>query len=45
LWDEARVFKGLTFFSEGTKAPIITGKNIKRYKISNDELLIFSNYD
>ncbi len=45
LWDEARVFKGLTIFSEGTKAPVINAKIIKRHKISNDELLIFSNYD
>ncbi len=45
LWDEARVFKGLTIFYEGTKAPVINAKIIKRHKISNDELLIFSNYD
>ena len=45
LWDEARVFKSLTIFSKGTKAPIINGKVIKQHKILNDELLIFSNYD
>lgn len=45
LWDEARVFKSLTIFSTGTKAPIFKGKIIKQHKISNDELLIFSNYD
>ncbi len=45
LWDEARVFKGETTFSSGTKAPIITGKIAKKQKIESDELLIYSNYD
>lgn len=43
LWDEARVFKGLTFFSDGTKAPKIIGKITERKKIISDELTIYSN--
>lgn len=45
LWDEARVFKGISFFSEGTKAPKISGKITENKKIISDELLIFTNYD
>lgn len=42
LWDEARVFKGITHFSSGTIAPKITGKIIKEQKIGCDQLLIYS---
>jgi diaminohydroxyphosphoribosylaminopyrimidine deaminase/5-amino-6-(5-phosphoribosylamino)uracil reductase len=30
LWDEARVFKGTTLFSNGTKAPRLNGKYVKK---------------
>jgi diaminohydroxyphosphoribosylaminopyrimidine deaminase/5-amino-6-(5-phosphoribosylamino)uracil reductase len=45
LWDEARVFRGTTLFSSGTKAPIITGKIVSKNTIERDELLIYLNYD
>ncbi|MEC4005457.1 bifunctional diaminohydroxyphosphoribosylaminopyrimidine deaminase/5-amino-6-(5-phosphoribosylamino)uracil reductase RibD [Flavobacterium sp. SUN052] len=45
LWDEARVFKGRINFKNGTKAPKINFKNIKRQQILEDELLIFFNHD
>ena len=45
LWDEARVFRGTTLFSSGTKAPIITGKIVPKNTIERDELLIYLNYD
>jgi diaminohydroxyphosphoribosylaminopyrimidine deaminase / 5-amino-6-(5-phosphoribosylamino)uracil reductase len=43
LWDEARIFKGDTTFLDGIKAPRLVGKIINRYKIINDELLIYLN--
>ncbi|MGH2665852.1 bifunctional diaminohydroxyphosphoribosylaminopyrimidine deaminase/5-amino-6-(5-phosphoribosylamino)uracil reductase RibD [Flavobacterium sp.] len=43
LWDEARVFIGREQFSNGTKAPIITGKAVQKSKIESDELVIYSN--
>ena len=45
LWDEARVFKGKTTFKEGTKAPVFSGKLIKKENILEDQLLIFRNHD
>ncbi|TGD56812.1 bifunctional diaminohydroxyphosphoribosylaminopyrimidine deaminase/5-amino-6-(5-phosphoribosylamino)uracil reductase RibD [Flavobacterium humi] len=43
LWDEARVFFGEASFSEGTKAPVITGQAVQKSKIGSDELVIYSN--
>lgn len=45
LWDEARVFKGKTFFGKGTKAPLMPKTNSENYKIEEDELTIIRNYD
>jgi diaminohydroxyphosphoribosylaminopyrimidine deaminase/5-amino-6-(5-phosphoribosylamino)uracil reductase len=45
IWDEARIFKGNNYFENGTKAPIITLKNIEKHSISNDELIIARNHD
>ena len=45
LWDEARIFIGTASFKEGTKAPILTRKNIEKYPVYTDELLILRNYD
>ncbi len=39
LWDESRIFKGNLILQQGTKAPAITGKTVKRKTILNDELL------
>lgn len=41
LWDEARVFKGVIFFGNGTKSPDFKGNLISKETILNDELLIF----
>lgn len=43
LWDEARVFSGKIAFKEGIKAPVISGRLIGAYKISDDLLKIYSN--
>lgn len=43
LWDEARIFTGNVFFGNGTKAPTITGKNIKTERILEDTLTILRN--
>ncbi len=45
IWDEARIFKGNNYIENGTKAPIITLKNIEKHSISNDELIIARNHD
>ena len=45
LWDEARIFKGKTTFTEGTKAPLLSGKLVNKQSILEDELLIFGNHD
>jgi diaminohydroxyphosphoribosylaminopyrimidine deaminase / 5-amino-6-(5-phosphoribosylamino)uracil reductase len=45
LWDEARVFIGRRHFSEGTKAPSISGKIMQEITIENDKLLIYKAYD
>jgi diaminohydroxyphosphoribosylaminopyrimidine deaminase/5-amino-6-(5-phosphoribosylamino)uracil reductase len=45
IWDEARIFKGNNYFENGTKAPIITLKNIQKKSISNDKLIIARNHD
>lgn len=45
LWDEARIFKGKSFFQLGTKAPALLSKTVKRITILDDELLILKRYD
>jgi diaminohydroxyphosphoribosylaminopyrimidine deaminase / 5-amino-6-(5-phosphoribosylamino)uracil reductase len=45
IWDEARVFKGNCSLNDGTKAPNIKFKNVKKQQILDDELLIFFNHD
>lgn len=43
LWDEARVFKGVSEFKKGAKAPIIMGNVISENKIIRDTLKIILN--
>ena len=45
LWDEARVFKSEMVLENGTKAPILIGKNETSQKILNDKLITFFNHD
>jgi diaminohydroxyphosphoribosylaminopyrimidine deaminase/5-amino-6-(5-phosphoribosylamino)uracil reductase len=45
LWDEARVFIGNRNFETGIKAPIFALKNIEKYSIGHDTLLISRNND
>ena len=45
LWDEARIFVGNESLENGTKAPIVVMKNIKKHTIENDKLIILSNHD
>jgi diaminohydroxyphosphoribosylaminopyrimidine deaminase / 5-amino-6-(5-phosphoribosylamino)uracil reductase len=45
LWDEARVFIGDSYFSSGTRAPLLPKKKAEIQKIVSDELLTYSNYD
>jgi len=43
LWDEARVFKGTTIFSDGTKAPDFKAIANERHTLQQDQLLIYLN--
>ena len=43
LWDEARVFTGITKFKDGIKAPKIKGKLVVDTKIESDILKIYNN--
>ncbi|GAA3517609.1 bifunctional diaminohydroxyphosphoribosylaminopyrimidine deaminase/5-amino-6-(5-phosphoribosylamino)uracil reductase RibD [Aquimarina addita] len=43
LWDEARVFKGTTYFKAGIKAPVIKGTLISEEKIIDDHLKKYRN--
>lgn len=43
LWDEARIFKGVTNFTKGIRAPKIAGKQISDAKLRNDQLIILRN--
>lgn len=43
LWDEARIFTGLTTFKDGIKAPEFSGKLISEEKIIDDTLHIYVN--
>lgn len=45
LWDEARVFKGSSYFKNGTKAPVFIYKNGEKQFILDDELLKIYNHD
>lgn len=42
LWDEARIFRGVILFKEGTKAPIVNGTIESKQTINKDELLILT---
>ena len=43
LWDEARIFKGISLFKDGTKAPLINGGIVSEIKIKQDTLKIALN--
>lgn len=43
LWDEARVFRGLSNFKEGVKAPVLAGGPFEVLSYRNNELQIFFN--
>ena len=43
LWDESRVFTGISLFKEGVKAPSFSGNLISEEKIQTDILKIYSN--
>jgi diaminohydroxyphosphoribosylaminopyrimidine deaminase/5-amino-6-(5-phosphoribosylamino)uracil reductase len=43
LWDEARVFMGVTEFKSGVRAPVIDKAAFATQKIDNDFLLYYSN--
>lgn len=43
LWDEARIFKGIPLFKEGTKAPLLNGNLVSETKIKQDTLKIVLN--
>ena len=43
LWDEARIFKGTTYFNEGVVAPKLKGECISKENILEDSLEIFKN--
>nr|WP_294893896.1 bifunctional diaminohydroxyphosphoribosylaminopyrimidine deaminase/5-amino-6-(5-phosphoribosylamino)uracil reductase RibD [uncultured Pedobacter sp.] len=38
LWDEARVFTSIDFWSEGIKAPVINGKVVEHQQIGTNQL-------
>ncbi len=42
LWDEARIFTGVTAFESGTKSPVITGTQISRTTICEDSLTLLT---
>ena len=44
LWDEARVFKGKTVFTDGTPAPVFKAEAATSEKILDDELITYRNY-
>jgi diaminohydroxyphosphoribosylaminopyrimidine deaminase/5-amino-6-(5-phosphoribosylamino)uracil reductase len=45
LWDEARIFTGITTFEQGIKVPVLPKRNFEKYVIENDELKIIRNHD
>jgi diaminohydroxyphosphoribosylaminopyrimidine deaminase/5-amino-6-(5-phosphoribosylamino)uracil reductase len=44
LWDEARVFKGTSVFTDGTPAPQLAADPTHREMVLDDELIIYRNY-
>lgn len=45
LWNEARIFKGTVVFTNGIKAPVISGKTVALKNNLTDQLLILKNHD
>ncbi|MBE9489288.1 MAG: RibD family protein, partial [Bacteroidetes bacterium] len=43
LWDEARVFTGISIFNEGIKAPVLSAIITSEEKIKDDTLRIYKN--
>lgn len=43
LWDEARIFSGIREFSDGVKAPVITGKSYSKDDFSKSRLEVIFN--
>ena len=43
LWDEAHIFTGNKFFSDGIKAPKIKGALVGSEQLDNDQLFILKN--
>lgn len=43
LWDEARVFSGISEFHQGIKAPVFSGKRILKTSLERDTLKIYKN--
>ena len=42
IWDEARIFIGLSAFNDGIKSPIFKGILISESNIKNDALKIYA---
>ena len=45
LWDEARIFKGTSSFTQGINAPKISGNLVIKQNILEDAILILKNHD
>ncbi len=45
LWDEARIFTGITNFGQGIKAPLLVKNDSEKYAIDHDELTIIRSHD
>ena len=43
LWDEARVFVGVSTFEKGIKAPVFQGEKTEELQIATDKLIMYSN--
>jgi len=43
LWDEARIFRGKTIFTEGIKAPSMRGNIMSETRILEDQLILLKN--
>ena len=41
LWDEARIFKGVNYFKDGVRAPVINGTRLSVTKFSGSSLEIY----
>jgi len=44
-WDEARLFIAASYQKEGRAAPLLPGSPVGRYKLAQDQILIFENYN